>query len=134
MQAHWIKVFGIEYRKLNNQARFVAEIIDNKLIVSKKSKSKLVEELRKKGYEAFPKVKDAKKAGETDDVVENTDEVGADEESGARDYDYLLGVCAHHTSIGKMLTRNSFLFGLLHKNVSTSFTSKCRTKRKSLMN
>jgi DNA topoisomerase II len=93
LQAHWIKIFGIEYRKLSNQARFVTEIIDNKLVVSKKSKSKLVEELRKKGYEAFPKVKDAKKAGETDDVVENTDEVGVDEEGGARDYDYLLGVC-----------------------------------------
>jgi DNA topoisomerase-2 len=78
---------------LSNQARFVTEIIENKLVVSKKPKPKLVEELRKKGYEAFPKVNDTKKAGETDDVVENTDEVGADEEGGARDYDYLLGVC-----------------------------------------
>jgi DNA topoisomerase-2 len=83
----------MEYRKLSNQARFVLEIIDNKLIVSKKSKPKLVEELRKKGYEAFPKIKDAKKGGERDDVVENDEEVGADEDGGARDYDYLLGVC-----------------------------------------
>ncbi len=82
----------MEYRKLSNQARFVTEIIENKLVVSKKSKPKLVDELRKKGYEAFPKVKDAKKAGETDDVVENTEEVGADEDGGARDFDYLLGV------------------------------------------
>jgi DNA topoisomerase II len=78
---------------LSNQARFVTEIIENKLVVSKKPKPKLVEELRKKGYEAFPKVNDAKNAGERDDVVENTDEVAADEEGGARDYDYLLGVC-----------------------------------------
>ncbi len=88
-----MKVFGIEYRKLSNQARFVTEIIENKLVVSKKTKPKLVEELRKKGYEAFPKVNDAKKAGEKDDVVENNDEVGDDEEGGARDFDYLLGVC-----------------------------------------
>ena len=88
-----MKIFGIEYRKLSNQARFVTEIIENKLVVSKKPKPKLVEELRKKGYEAFPKVNDAKKAGETDDVVENTDEIGDDEEGGARDFDYLLGVC-----------------------------------------
>ena len=54
-------MFGVEHRKLSNQARFVTEIIENKLIVSKKSKQKLVEELRKKGYEAFPKVKDAKR-------------------------------------------------------------------------
>lgn len=37
-------------------------------------------------------MKDAKKAGEEDDVVENDDEVAVDEDSGARDYDYLLGV------------------------------------------
>jgi DNA topoisomerase II len=87
-----VKVFGIEYRKLSNQARFVTEIIENKLVVSKKAKPKLVEELRKKGYEAFPKVSDAKKAGESSEVVENTDEVAEDEEGGARDFDYLLGV------------------------------------------
>lgn len=75
---------------MSNQARFVTEIIDNKLVVSKKPKPKLVEELRKRGYEPFPKVKDAKKAGETEDV-ENTEEGGV-EEGGARDYDYLLSV------------------------------------------
>lgn len=78
---------------MSNQARFVTEIIENKLVVSKKPKPKLVDELRKKGYEAFPKANDAKKAGETSDVVENTDEVADDEEGGARDFDYLLGVC-----------------------------------------
>jgi DNA topoisomerase-2 len=83
----------IEYRKLRNQARFVAEIIDNKLVVSKKKKPVLVAELRQRDYEPFPKVKDAQKAGETDDVVENNEEVGADEDGGARDFDYLLGVC-----------------------------------------
>ena len=81
-----------EYRKLKNQARFVTEIIDNKLIVSKKRKPVLVAELRKREYEAFPKVKDAKRAGETDDVIENDEEVAADEDTGARDFDYLLGV------------------------------------------
>jgi len=91
-QAHSLAKINLEYRKLKNQARFVAEIIDNKLVVSKKKKPVLVAELRKREYEAFPKVKDAQKAGETDDVVENEDEVAVDEESGARDFDYLLGV------------------------------------------
>lgn len=81
-----------EYRKLKNQARFVMEIIDNKLVVSKKKKSVLVAELRKREYEPFPKGKDAKKAGETDDTVENDEEVADDEDAGARDFDYLLGV------------------------------------------
>ncbi|KAA8571861.1 hypothetical protein EYC84_001818 [Monilinia fructicola] len=91
-KAHWMKKLNVEYRKLTNQARFVTEIIENKLIVSKKKKPILVAELRKRGYEGFPKVTDAKKAGETDDVVENDEEVAADEDAGARDYDYLLGL------------------------------------------
>lgn len=89
---HWLDIFDKEYRKLSNQARFVLEIIDNKLVVSKKSKPKLVAELRAKKYEPFPKVQDAKKAGEADDVVENEEAVVEDEEGGARDYDYLLGL------------------------------------------
>lgn len=91
-QVYWLKKMHSEYRKLKNQARFVLEIIDNKLVVSKKKKPVLVAELRKRDYEPFPKFKDAQKAGEVDDVVENEDEVTADEDSGARDFDYLLGV------------------------------------------
>lgn len=91
-KAYWLEKIDFEYRKLRNQAKFVMAIIDNKLVVSKKKKPVLVAELRKAGYEAFPKGKEAKEAGETDDVVENDEEVAADEDSGARDYDYLLGV------------------------------------------
>lgn len=91
-KAYWLEKINTEYRKLRNQARFVMEIIDNKLVVSKKRKPVLVAELRKREYEPFPKIKDAQKAGEDDDVVENDDEVAVDEDTGARDYDYLLGV------------------------------------------
>ena len=92
IQAYQLQKIDTEYRKLKNQARFVMEIIDNKLVVSKKKKPVLVAELREREYEPFPKRKDAKKADETEDVVENEDEVTPDEESGARDFDYLLGV------------------------------------------
>jgi DNA topoisomerase-2 len=91
-QAYWLQKFHSEYRKLKNQARFVTEIIDNKLVVSKKKKPVIVAELRKREYEPFPKVKEAQKAGETDDVVENEEEGAADEDLGAGDFDYLLGV------------------------------------------
>ncbi|KAH8771277.1 DNA topoisomerase [Hyaloscypha finlandica] len=91
-KAYWLAKMNTEYRKLKNQARFVMEIIENKLVVSKKKKPVLVAELRKRDYEAFPKVTEAQKAGETDDVVENEEEVAADEDSGARDFDYLLGL------------------------------------------
>ncbi|PQE31363.1 hypothetical protein CJF32_00001942 [Rutstroemia sp. NJR-2017a WRK4] len=91
-KAYWMKKLNSEFRKLSNQARFVLEIIEGKLTVSKKKKPVLVAELRKRDYEAFPKVKEAKKAGETEEVVENEEDVAGDDESGARDYDYLLGM------------------------------------------
>ncbi|KAI6716591.1 hypothetical protein JHW43_000850 [Diplocarpon mali] len=91
-KAHWLAKINTEYRKLKNQARFVTEIIENKLTVNKKKKLVLVGELRKREYDAFPKNKDAKEAGETDDVVENEEEASVDEDVGARDFDYLLGL------------------------------------------
>jgi DNA topoisomerase-2 len=88
------------------------EIIDNKLVVSKKKKPVLVAELRKRDYEPFPKVKDAVKAGETDDVAENDDEVGGDEDGGSRDYDYLLGVSiSPQRYCWLLLIFTSYLFG-----------------------
>ena len=77
--------------KLNNQARFVQMIIDNKLVISKKKKSVLMAELKKLGFMAYIKVEDAKKAGEQQQVVEES-ETEDDAAVGAHDYDYLLGV------------------------------------------
>lgn len=92
VQIYWLAKINTEYRKLKNQARFVMEIIENKLVVSKKRKPVLVAELRQRKYEAFSNKKDAQQAGETDDTVENEDDP-ASEDEGARDFDYLLGVC-----------------------------------------
>ena len=88
------------------------EIIDNKLVVSKKKKPVLVAELRKQGYEAFAKLKDAQKAGETDDVVENEDGTAVDEDAGARDFDYLLGVSDFLAFSDTLLMHCSSQFGL----------------------
>jgi DNA topoisomerase II len=80
-----------ELDKLSNQARFVQMIIDNKLTISKKKKSALMTELKKLGFKAYEKMEDAKKAGEEQEAVEESD----NEENaaiGAHDYDYLLGV------------------------------------------
>jgi DNA topoisomerase-2 len=65
-------------------------IIDGKLIVSKKKKAVLVAELRKLNFTPFPKVADAKNAGEDEDAQE--DEESEEAEVNASDYDYLLGV------------------------------------------
>jgi DNA topoisomerase-2 len=85
-------VYDADFRKLQNQYRFVSEIIDEKLVVNKKKKAVLVQELRDRGYEAFPP-KDDKKAKSTDEELGKEDAEEEDISGGARDYDYLLSVC-----------------------------------------
>ncbi|KAK1778558.1 DNA topoisomerase [Copromyces sp. CBS 386.78] len=90
---HWLKVYHADYRKLQNQYRFISEIIENKLIVSKKKKSVLVQELRERKYEAFPPKSDGRNVKSPDEelgAAENEDE--EDAVGGARDYDYLLSM------------------------------------------
>jgi DNA topoisomerase-2 len=84
--------------KLSNQARFVKMIIDGKLVVSKKKKQALVEELKKLGFKQFPKGSDAAKAGEKEKTLEGKADDSEDESESvetrrdASAYDYLLGM------------------------------------------
>ncbi|KAF2215953.1 hypothetical protein CERZMDRAFT_34549, partial [Cercospora zeae-maydis SCOH1-5] len=90
---HMLEVMHKELDKLTNQARFVQFIIDGKLVVSKKKKALLVQELDKLNFTRFPKVADAKKAGETEEAQEDDEEESdADVAAGANDFDYLLGM------------------------------------------
>ncbi|KAK0714854.1 DNA topoisomerase [Lasiosphaeris hirsuta] len=89
---HWLKVYHADYRKLKNQYRFISEIIDNKLIVSKKKKPVLVQELRDRDYEAFPPASDKKPKSEDDEADGNEDPEEDDLTLGAHDYDYLLSM------------------------------------------
>lgn len=86
--------------KLTNQARFILEIIEGKLVVAKKKKRDLVNELKAKNYKPFPKVTDATKEGELEPAMEDKDD---DEQldTDANAYDYLLGVSIFQT--GKLL-------------------------------
>ncbi|KAL8408001.1 hypothetical protein RB594_006705 [Gaeumannomyces avenae] len=88
-KAHWLKVYHADYRKLKNQYRFISEIIEGKLVVSKKKKVVLVQELRDRKYEAFPKTEAAKRAKEDDEDNEPAEE---EDEGSAGDYDYLLSM------------------------------------------
>ncbi|KAG9675329.1 type II DNA topoisomerase, partial [Aureobasidium melanogenum] len=80
-----------ELDKLSNQSRFVQMIIDGKLVVSKKKKSVLVAELHKLNFKPIPKLADAKKQGEFEEVVEEEDDA-EDAAPGLNDFDYLLGM------------------------------------------
>ncbi|KAH7165520.1 DNA topoisomerase [Dactylonectria macrodidyma] len=85
---YWLGVYHADYRKLKNQARFIKEIIDGELVVGRKKKTLLVDELRERKYEAFPPGKEKK--SNDDDADEEEDVDSAD--GGARDYDYLLSM------------------------------------------
>ncbi|KAI1737275.1 DNA topoisomerase [Xylaria scruposa] len=91
-KAYWLDVHHAEYRKMTNQARFIQEIMDEKLTVSRKKKAVVIGELRERNYEAFVKKTEAKTKSEEDDEddAENTEENSVDDDS--RGYDYLLSM------------------------------------------
>lgn len=84
--------------------------MDGKLVVSKKKKTVVVEELRQSKYEAFPRGQGAKakSSDEEMDQDEPGEEGGVEEQdndAGSRDYDYLLSVRLYCSrQIGTMLT------------------------------
>ena len=82
----------LAHEKLLNQARFVQMIIDKELVVSKRKKADIVAELRKKKFRPFPKVAQAKAAGENEEVVEEDEEEEEVATGGLSDFDYLLGM------------------------------------------
>jgi DNA topoisomerase-2 len=113
-KAHQLDVLQKDLTKMSNQARFIKMIIDGKLVVSKKKKAILVQELKKLGFTPFPKVDEAKKNGEVEDAQEDDEESeDVDVAVNANDYDYLLGVGAFlQTSNEHVLTSNRWPFGL----------------------
>lgn len=120
LQSHWLGVYDADYRKLQNQARFIREIMDGKLVVSRKKKQIIVAELRDKKYEAFPKGQDAKKTKSEDDEEGNAEEGNEDLETdtAANDYDYLLSVsfCCNIGQESKSLIINRCPSGRLLKS------------------
>jgi len=91
---HMLQDLNRELKRFTNQARFVQMIIDGKLSISRKKKPVLIAELKKLGFDAFPKKQDASKAGELERTVDDEDdeEAGDDESLQASSYDYLLGM------------------------------------------
>lgn len=69
-------------------------IIDGKLVVSKKRKEVLVQELKEKGFKSIQKTANAIKQGELGPMAEPDEEEAEEEErkTGASCYEYLLGM------------------------------------------
>ncbi|KAI1756934.1 DNA topoisomerase [Xylaria castorea] len=91
-KAHWLSVYHSDYRKLNNQARFIQEIIDQKLVVSRKKKTVIIAELRERKYEAFVKNTEAKTKSEEDEEDDAGNEEKTSMDDDSRGYDYLLSM------------------------------------------
>jgi DNA topoisomerase-2 len=112
-KAYLVKEFNHAIERLMNMVRFVTEVIEGKLDVTKKKKPILLAELKAKGFKAFPpQQKKNLSKGATEDAhaaqaevneedpleglgqVQRQDTAGdsAEVESAARDYDYLLGL------------------------------------------
>ena len=97
--------FNEQLGKMTNQARFIQMIIDGKLIVSKKVKRVLVEELKQKNFRPFAKVSDASKEGEMEPAMEDPEaEDDQQTEFAASSFDYLLGVSSPEPAIIDLLT------------------------------
>ena len=92
---HWLNVYAADWRKLKNQARFIREIIDGELIVGKKRKDVLVQELRERKYEAFPRGQDSKKKATEEEQDDEDKDDDAASDQGSKDYDYLLSVSSY---------------------------------------
>lgn len=69
-------------------------IIDGKLVISKKAKSVLMQELKSHDFKPIPKNSDPTKQGEDSELADDENADGNDnaQELGSDDYDYLLGV------------------------------------------
>ncbi|NXU61261.1 TOP2A topoisomerase, partial [Horornis vulcanius] len=94
LRKEWlIGMLGAESAKLSNQARFILEKIDGKIVIENKPKKELIQVLIQRGYESDP-VKAWKEAQNKDEEV-GEEEEESDKESAAAsgpDFNYLLNM------------------------------------------
>uniref|UniRef100_A0A672IIW0 DNA topoisomerase 2 n=1 Tax=Salarias fasciatus TaxID=181472 RepID=A0A672IIW0_SALFA len=92
LRKDWLAgMLGAESAKLSNQARFILEKIEGKLVIENKPKKELIAMLQRMGYDSDP-VKAWKKAQEKDEEVEQDKEEEEKEDATGPDYNYLLSM------------------------------------------
>lgn len=94
-----------DHSKLDNKVRFILEVNDGKLQVSKRKRSDVLAELKKRGYRAFP----PKASDHTPAADENNEEEGEDASATSGGYNYLLNLSIWHLTYEKVcFTSHSF--------------------------
>jgi len=107
-----LEIYESELLKLDNQVRFILGVVEGEIVVCKRRKAELVNELREKGFKPIPrnaKSADPAVVGVNDDS-EGTEieEQGDSAESNAsvsgqlNDYDYLLLMAIGSLTIEKV--------------------------------
>ncbi|TRY95796.1 hypothetical protein DNTS_008329 [Danionella cerebrum] len=95
LRKEWLLgMLGAESARLSNQARFILEKIQGKLVIENKPKKELILMLQKMGYDSDP-VKAWKDAQEKEEALEDggdEDEEKEKEDTSGPDYNYLLSM------------------------------------------
>ncbi|CRH03817.1 DNA topoisomerase II, putative [Plasmodium relictum] len=96
-----------EKKIISNKAKFILAIVNNELIVNKKKRRVIVEELYRRGYDPYKDInKLSKKEIFEQELLENAENLEDNEEIIAgislKDYDYLLGMPIYSLTLEKV--------------------------------
>ncbi|XP_053117625.1 DNA topoisomerase 2-alpha [Hemicordylus capensis] len=97
LRKDWLTgMLGAESAKLNNQARFILEKIEGKIVIENKPKKELIKVLIQRGYDSDPvkKWKEDQQKSNDEDTSEEGDSDKENESAGAPgpDFNYLLNM------------------------------------------
>ncbi|CAH2302238.1 DNA topoisomerase 2-alpha [Pelobates cultripes] len=83
-----------EASKLTNQARFILEKIEGKIVIENKPKKELIQILIQRGYDSDPVKawKATQEKEQTGELIEENEEENTDEKSSGPDFNYLLNM------------------------------------------
>ena len=90
-KAHLVSVLTREWTRLDNKARFILAVVDGELVVSKRRKAELLQDLLHRGFTPIiPESRTAAEEVESND--EDSDGVVASEAALKKGFDYLLSM------------------------------------------
>jgi DNA topoisomerase II len=97
-----IKVAESELKRLANKTRFILAVVEGSLVVNKKKKAELVEELETMMYDKLPKTKTSS-ASAAASIPTDENDIATDESSDANaSYDYLLSMPLWNLTLEKV--------------------------------
>ena len=86
-----------ELTVLDNKARFVEEVCKGELVVSNRKRKELLNDLKERGYDLFPK--DAKKATDEEDEEDGSVDESPSDAELSKGYEYLLGMKSEYMEV-----------------------------------